>query len=197
MADAFTLPKLPYEENALEPVISARTMSFHYGKHHQAYVTNLNKFAAGTEYASGDLEDIIRRSVSNPRIFNNAAQIWNHTFFWNSLSPKGGGKPSGKLAAAVDEYGGLDKLKADLAEAAKGQFGSGWAWIVSEGGKISVMKTANADNPLTKKLNPILTIDVWEHAYYLDYQNRRPDFVDAVIGKLLNWDFAAENYAKG
>ncbi len=196
MADAFTLPPLPFEDNALEPVISAKTLSFHYGKHHQAYVTNLNKLAAGTEFADLALEAVIRKAQgTNPGIFNNAAQVWNHSFYWNSLKP-GGGAPSGKLKTAIDAYGGLDKLKSDFAEAAKTQFGSGWAWIAAKGSEVVVLKTANAETPLTTSAVPLLTVDVWEHAYYLDYQNKRPDYVAAVIDKLLNWDFAAENFAK-
>jgi Fe-Mn family superoxide dismutase len=195
MADAFTLPKLPFQENALEPVISAQTLSFHYGKHHAAYVANLNKLAEGTKFADMDLETVVRESHNqNPGIFNNAAQVWNHTFYWNCLKP-GTGAPSGKLKAAIEAYGGLDKLKTDLGEAAKTQFGSGWAWLVAKGGKLEVAKTGNAENPLVQGTTPLLTIDVWEHAYYLDYQNRRPDHVTAVIDKLLNWDFAAENFA--
>lgn len=196
MADAFTLPPLPFEENALEPVISAKTLSFHYGKHHQAYVTNLNKLAAGSEFEGQSLEAVIRNSHGkNPGVFNNAAQVWNHSFYWNSLKP-GGAAPSGKLKDAIDAYGGLDKLKTDFGEAAKTQFGSGWAWVVAKGGKIDVAKTGNAENPLLQGTVPLLTIDVWEHAYYLDYQNKRPDHVAAVIDKLLNWDFAAENFAR-
>jgi Fe-Mn family superoxide dismutase len=194
MADPFSLPPLPFADNALEPVISANTLGFHYGKHHAAYVANLNKLVAGTEFAGMDLETVVKKAGGNPGIFNNAAQIWNHTFYWNSLSPKGGA-PSGKLAGAVDAYGGLDKLKADLGDAAKTQFGSGWAWLVSENGKLAVQKTGNADTPMARGVKCLLTIDVWEHAYYLDYQNRRPDYVGAVIDKLLNWNFAAENFA--
>lgn len=199
MADAFTLPPLPFSDTALEPVISAHTLSFHYGKHHKAYVDNLNKLVPGTAFADMKLEEVVRESAgkaANAGIFNNAAQIWNHTFYWHSLSPKGGA-PSGKLADAVTAYGGLDKLKADLGDAAKTQFGSGWAWLVSEKGKLAVQKTGNADTPMAHGANCLLTIDVWEHAYYLDYQNRRPDYVGAVIDKLLNWNFAAENFAKG
>ena len=197
MADAFTLPPLPFEDNALEPVISAKTLSFHYGKHHQAYVTNLNKLVPGTEFEGLDLEAVIKKSQGkNAGVFNNAAQIWNHTFYWNSLSAKGGA-PSGKLAQAIEEFGGLDKLKAEFGDAAKTQFGSGWAWLVSEAGKLKIVKTSNAETPVASGINCLLTIDVWEHAYYLDYQNKRPDYVGAVLDKLLNWEFAAENFAKG
>ena len=199
MADAFTLPKLPFEENALEPVISAKTLSFHYGKHHQGYVNKLNAAVPGTPFADMSLEDVVRESAgkaSTAAIFNNAAQVWNHSFYWNSIAP-GGGAPSGKLKDAIDAFGGLDKLKSEFAEAAKTQFGSGWAWIVAEQGKIGVLKTPNAENPLAKGINALLTVDVWEHAYYLDYQNKRADYVAAILDKLLNWDFAAENFAKG
>ena len=196
MADPFTLPPLPFADTALAPVISANTLGFHYGKHHKAYVDNLNKLAAGTDFADMDLETVVKKAGGNAGVFNNAAQIWNHTFYWHSLSPKGGA-PSGKLADAIGAYGGLDKLKADLGDAAKTQFGSGWAWLVSENGKLAVQKTGNADTPMARGLKCLLTIDVWEHAYYLDYQNRRPDYVAAVIDKLLNWAFAGENFAKG
>ncbi len=196
MADPFTLPPLPFADTALAPVISANTLGFHYGKHHKAYVDNLNKLAAGTDFADMDLETVVKKAGGNAGVFNNAAQIWNHTFYWHSLSPKGGA-PSGKLADAIGAYGGLDKLKADLGDAAKTQFGSGWAWLVSENGKLAVQKTGNADTPMARGVKCLLTIDVWEHAYYLDYQNRRPDYVAAVIDKLLNWAFAGENFAKG
>ena len=196
MADPFTLPPLPFADSALAPVISANTLGFHYGKHHKAYVDNLNKLVAGTDFADMDLETVVKKAGSNAGVFNNAAQIWNHTFYWHSIAP-GGGAPSGKLAAAIDAYGGLDKLKADLGDAAKTQFGSGWAWLVSEKGKLAIQKTGNADTPMARGVKCLLTIDVWEHAYYLDYQNRRPDYVGAVIDKLLNWNFAAENFAKG
>ncbi len=196
MADPFTLPPLPYDQKALEPVISSNTLGFHYGKHHQAYVTNLNKLVQGSEFESMGLEDVIRKSHGkNAGIFNNAAQIWNHTFYWHSLKA-GGSQPGGKLKEAIEAFGGLEKLKADFAEAAKTQFGSGWAWIAARGGKLEVLKTGNAETPLVGGATALLTIDVWEHAYYLDYQNRRPDYVSAVIDKLLNWDFAAENLAK-
>jgi len=198
MADAFTLPPLPFEEAALEPVISARTLGFHYGKHHKAYVDNLNKLVPGTAFADMSLEEVVREAqgkAATAGIFNNAAQVWNHSFYWNSLSPKSSA-PSGKLAAAIEAFGGLAKLKTDLADAAKTQFGSGWAWLVADAGKLAIHKTANADTPMARGTHCLLTIDVWEHAYYLDYQNRRPDYVGAVVDKLLNWDFAAENFAK-
>ncbi len=191
------LPPLPYADNALDPVISANTISFHYGKHHRAYVDNLNKLTAGTEFADLPLEKIIAATAGKPdktAIFNNAAQTWNHTFYWNSLKPKGGGEPPAVLKQKIEaSFGTLDACKKELAAAAMGQFGSGWAWLVLEGGKLKVVKTGNADNPLTAGLKPLLTIDVWEHAYYLDYQNRRADYLNAVLEKVINWDFAAEN----
>jgi Fe-Mn family superoxide dismutase len=192
-----SLPPLPYAENALDPVISANTLSFHYGKHHKAYVDNLNKLIGGTELADSSLEDIIAATAGNAEkagIFNNAAQVWNHTFYWNSLSPRGGGEPPSGLKEKIDSsFGSLDACKKELATAATTQFGSGWAWLVQDGDKLKVVKTGNADSPLTKGMTPLLTIDVWEHAYYLDYQNRRPDHVNAVLDKLINWDFAVRN----
>lgn len=192
-----SLPPLPYAENALDPVISANTLSFHYGKHHKAYVDNLNKLIGGTELADSSLEEIIAATAGNAEkagIFNNAAQVWNHTFYWNSLSPRGGGKPPSDLGGKIDSsFGSLDACKKELATAATTQFGSGWAWLVQDGDKLKVVKTGNADSPLTKGMKPLLTIDVWEHAYYLDYQNRRPDYVNAVLDKLINWDFALRN----
>ncbi|MCE5312689.1 MAG: superoxide dismutase [Nitrospiraceae bacterium] len=191
------LPKLPYAENALEPVISAKTMSFHYGKHHKAYVDNLNKLTANTEYADMSLERIIKATAGKPDkagIFNNAAQVWNHSFYWNSLKPKGGGKPKGKLMAAIESsFGNFDKFAAEFSNAAVTQFGSGWAWLVKDDGKLKITKTSNAETPLIQGIMPLLTIDVWEHAYYLDYQNRRPDYVAAVINKLMNWSFAEDH----
>ena len=199
-ADPFTLPNLPYPQNALEPVISAKTLEFHYGKHHQAYVTNLNKLVAGTPMAEMPLEKIIAETAGKPDktgIFNNAAQCWNHTFYWNSLKPGAGGLPQGDIAKLIDaSFGSFEKLKTELATAATTQFGSGWAWLVKAGDALKVLKTPNSDNPLTQNAKPLLTIDVWEHAYYLDYQNRRGDYVTGVIDKLLNWEFAAANLAK-
>jgi Fe-Mn family superoxide dismutase len=192
-----SLPPLPYAENALDPVISANTLSFHYGKHHKAYVDNLNKLISGTELADSSLEEIIAATsgdADKAGIFNNAAQVWNHTFYWNSLSPRGGGEPPSDLKKKIDSsFGSLDACKKELATAATTQFGSGWAWLVQDGDKLRVVKTGNADSPLTKGMKPLLTIDVWEHAYYLDYQNRRPDYVNAVLDKLINWDFAIRN----
>jgi Fe-Mn family superoxide dismutase len=200
MAQPFTLPPLPFAEGALAPVISAQTLSFHYGKHHKAYVDNLNKLVAGTEFEGQSLEAIIKATAGKADksgIFNNAAQIWNHTFYWNSLKPGGGGAPPSGLAQKIDAaFGSYDKFKSEFANAAVTQFGSGWAWLVAEGGALKLVKTGNAENPITKGQTPLLTIDVWEHAYYLDYQNRRPDHVNAVIDKLLNWDFAATNLGK-
>ena len=194
---AFVLPALPYADNALEPVISANTISFHYGKHHKGYVDNLNKLAAGTEFAGLKLEKIITETAGNTdkdAIFTNAAQAWNHTFYWQSLSPKGSSQPPVVLKQKIEaSFGTLDACKKELATAATTQFGSGWAWLVQDGDKLKVVKTANADSPLTKGMKPLLTIDVWEHAYYLDYQNRRADYVNAVFDKLINWSFAAEN----
>jgi superoxide dismutase, Fe-Mn family len=192
-----SLPPLPYAENALDPVISAHTLSFHYGKHHKTYVDNLNKLISGTELADSSLEEIIAATAGNADkagIFNNAAQVWNHTFYWDSLSPRGGGEPPSDLKKKIDSsFGSLDACKKELATAATTQFGSGWAWLVQDGDKLKVVKTGNADSPLTKGMKPLLTIDVWEHAYYLDYQNRRPDYVNAVLDKLINWDFAHRN----
>ncbi|MBS0327581.1 MAG: superoxide dismutase [Proteobacteria bacterium] len=192
----FTLPPLPFADGALAPVVSANTLSFHYGKHHKAYVDNLNNLVKGTEFESATLERIIGDSAGKPDragMFNNAAQIWNHTFYWSSLTPGGGGKPAGRLASMIDsDLGGYDQFRKDFAAAAVSQFGSGWAWLVAEGGKLKVVKTGNAEVPLTRGQTPLLTIDVWEHAYYLDYQNRRGDYVNAVIDKLLNWGFAAD-----
>jgi Fe-Mn family superoxide dismutase len=193
----FTLPPLPYADNALEPVISANTISFHYGKHHKTYVDNLNNLVKGTDYESASLEKIINETAGKADrapIFNNAAQIWNHTFYWNSLKGNGGGKPSGKLATMIDAaFGSYDNFRKELSATTVSQFGSGWGWLVVDGGALKVVKTANAEVPFTKGQKPLLTIDVWEHAYYLDHQNKRAAYVDAVIDKLLNWDFAAQN----
>ena len=193
------LPSLPYADNALAPVISANTIGFHYGKHHKGYVDNLNKLIAGTEFAELPLTKIITRTAGiadKTAIFNNAAQTWNHTFYWHSLKPKGGGEPSAALKQKIAlSFGSVDACKKELSTAAMTQFGSGWVWLVLDGDKLKVVKTANAENPLTTSMKPLLTIDVWEHAYYLDYQNRRADYVNAVLDKLINWDFAADNLA--
>jgi superoxide dismutase, Fe-Mn family len=196
-ASPLALSPLPYGENALEPIITAKTMSFHYDKHHKGYVDNLNKFIAGTEYAGQSLEKIIASTAGQAEktaIFNNAAQTWNHTFYWKSMSPKGGGEPPAALKQKIESsFGSVDACKKELANTAVSQFGSGWAWLVLDGGKLKVVKTSNADVPLTKGMKPLLVIDVWEHAYYLDYQNRRVDYVDAVLDKLINWEFALQN----
>lgn len=193
----FVLAPLPYADNALDPVISANTLSFHYGKHHNTYVTNLNNLVSGTEFAGQSLEDIIKATAGQSDkagIFNNAAQVWNHMFYWLSLKPNGGSAPTGDLKQKIESaFGSVDECKKEFATAAVTQFGSGWAWLVLDGDKISIAKTSNADSPLTKNIRPLLTIDVWEHAYYLDYQNRRPDYVNAILDKLINWDFAAAN----
>ena len=191
------LPPLPYADNALSPVISANTIGFHYGKHHKGYVDNLNKLIAGTEFADLPLEKIIAATAGKAdktAIFNNAAQIWNHTFYWRSLRPKGGGEPP----AALKQRSRLPSAPSTPARRSwrlreLTQFGSGWAWLVLDGDKLKVVKTGNAEVPMTAGLKPLLTIDVWEHAYYLDYQNRRADYINAVLDNLINWDFAAEN----
>jgi Fe-Mn family superoxide dismutase len=197
-AMAFTLPELPYQKTALEPFMSAQTFDFHHGKHHQAYVTNLNKLIEGTDYAGKTLEQIILASAGDAAkagIFNNAAQVWNHTFFWHSMKPGGGGKPTGELAAKIEkDFGSFEKFAEEFKTAGATQFGSGWAWLVLDNGTLKVTKTANAETPLTKGHTPILTLDVWEHAYYLDYQNRRPDFITTFLDKLVNWEFAASNF---
>jgi Fe-Mn family superoxide dismutase len=200
MAGPFKLSSLPYAEDALAPTISAKTIGFHHGKHHAAYVKTLNELVEGTKFADMKLEEIVRATADSAdekekKIFNNAGQVWNHDFYWRSLTPSQS-KPSGKLKAAVEEFGGEEKLIKALAEAGKTQFGSGWAWIVSKKGKLAVEKTPNAVDPMSKGVNALLTVDVWEHAYYLDYQNERPKYLEAVLGELLNWDFAAENLAQ-
>ena len=199
-ASPLTLPPLPYAENALEPVISAKTLSFHHGKHHKTYVETTNKLIAGTELADLPLEQIVTSTAGKPEhvsIFHNAAQAWNHTFYWRGLKSKGGGEPPASLKQKMEEaFGSVDACKKELSAAAVAQFGSGWAWLVLEGSKLRVLKTPDAETPITKGLRPLLTIDVWEHAYYLDYQNKRVDHVNALIDKLANWEFAAQNLAK-
>jgi len=196
---AFELPALPFAADALAPHISAETLGFHHGKHHNTYVTNLNNLTKDSALAEASLEDVIRGSAGDAAkagLFNNAAQVWNHTFYWNSMKPGGGGSPSGAVASAIDAaFGSYDKFAEEIAAAAATQFGSGWAWLVSEGGALKVAKTANAETPITNGQTPLITIDVWEHAYYLDFQNRRPDYVKAFLDHLVNWDFAAENLA--
>ena len=196
-ATPHVLPPLPYAENTLEPVITAKTIGFHYGKHHKTYVDNLNKLIAGTEYADLPLEKIITGTAGQAEktaIFNNAAQVWNHTFYWKSLIPKGGGEPPAALKQKIEaSFGSVDACKKEIASVAVSQFGSGWAWLVLDGEKLRVIKTANAESPLTTNMKPLLTVDVWEHAYYLDYQNRRADYVNALLEKLINWEFTLQN----
>lgn len=193
----FTLPELPYAPTALEPHMSANTFSYHYNKHHQAYVTNLNNLIKDTPLASKSLEEIIMDSSKDPSkqgIFNNSAQVWNHTFFWHSMKPNGGGVPTGKFGDKINaDFGNFDAFKEAFKTAATTQFGSGWAWLVLDGDKLKILKTGNADLPMAHGQKAILTLDVWEHAYYLDYQNRRPDFVTAFLDHLVNWDFAEKN----
>ncbi|MBN2965131.1 superoxide dismutase [Sulfurospirillum sp. T05] len=194
---SFTLPELPYAPNALEPHISANTLGFHHGKHHQAYVTNLNNLIEGTELASQTLEEIIQAvagDASKAGIFNNAAQVWNHTFYWHSMKPNGGGEPTGAIAAKIKEvFGDFEAFLKEFKTAGATQFGSGWAWLVLEGDTLKITKTPNADTPLAHGQKAILTVDVWEHAYYLDYQNRRPDYLETFFKHLVNWDFANAN----
>lgn len=193
---AFSLPKLPYAENALEPVISAKTISFHYGKHHAAYVNKLNELIVGTDYDGMSLEDIVAKSAKNEKdkaVFNNAGQIWNHNFYWDSMSSKGG-EPSGKLKDALQSsFGGVKEFKDAFQKAAVGQFGSGWAWLVKgKDGKLKITTTSNADTPIAHGETPLLTADVWEHAYYLDYQHRRLDYIAAFLAHLVDWNGANE-----
>lgn len=196
-ASPILLPALPWADAALAPVISANTIGFHYGKHHKGYVDNLNRLVAGSDLADLSLEKIVAATAGKAdktAIFNNAAQIWNHSFYWNSLRPNGGGEPPAALKKQIEaSFGSVDALKKELATAATSQFGSGWAWLVADGARLKVIRTANADLPQTAGLKPLLTIDVWEHAYYLDYQNRRADYVNALIDKLINWEFALQN----
>jgi Fe-Mn family superoxide dismutase len=193
---AFTLPALPYAKDALAPHITAETLEFHHGKHHNAYVTNLNKLLEGKPEAEKSLEDIILSSEGG--VFNNAAQIWNHTFYWHSMKPNGGGAPTGDIAAAITrDFGSFEKFKEEFTAAATTQFGSGWAWLVADkAGKLSVTKTGNADLPMKHGQKAILTIDVWEHAYYIDFRNLRPKYIETFLTSLVNWDFANENLKK-
>jgi superoxide dismutase, Fe-Mn family len=190
-----TLPALPYAKTALVPHISEETMEYHYGKHHQTYVTNLNNLIKGTEFENADLESIIKKSSAG--IYNNAAQIWNHTFFWNSMKPNGGGAPTGKLADAINaKWGSFDAFKAAFQASAVGNFGSGWTWLVKKAdGSVDIVNMGAAGTPLTTGDKALLTIDVWEHAYYIDYRNARAKFVEAFLNALANWDFAAANFA--
>lgn len=196
---AYELPTLPYDRSALEPKISASTLDFHYGKHHAAYVTNFNNLVKDTPLDSMSLEEVIKTTyndASKVGIFNNAAQAWNHTFYWNGIKPNGGGEPTGPLAdKIVADFGSFDAFKTAFKQAGATQFGSGWAWLVLDNGTLKVTKTGNADNPIAHDQIPLLTMDVWEHAYYLDYQNRRPDYIDTFIESLINWDFVAEKFA--
>ena len=192
---AFSLPDLPYAKGALAPYLSQETLEYHHDKHHNAYVTNLNGLIDGTENANKSLEEIIL--VADGPLFNNAAQVWNHTFYWSCMKPGGGGAPAGDVAKAIDSaFGSLDDFKKELTAAAVSQFASGWAWLVLENGALKVTKTGNADLPLKHGQTALLTIDVWEHAYYIDYRNLRPKYVETYLTSLVNWDFVAENYAK-
>jgi superoxide dismutase, Fe-Mn family len=190
---SFELPPLPYAQNALEPHISAETLEYHYGKHHSTYVANLNKLTEGTDNAGKSLEEIIKSASGG--LFNNAAQVWNHTFYWNCLSPNGGGAPTGALAAAIDDaFGSFDAFKEKFSTSAATNFGSGWTWLVKGAdGKLAIVNTSNAGCPITDGVTPVLTCDVWEHAYYIDYRNARPKYVEA-FWNLVNWEFAAANF---
>lgn len=195
---AISLPDLPYDRGALSPHISENTINYHYGKHHAAYVTNLNKLIDSTDLNSASLEEIVQNVAgdgSKVGVFNNAAQVWNHTFYWNSMKPNGGGEPSGEVASLIEkDFGSFDSFAEQFKTAGATQFGSGWAWLVLTNGKLEVRKTANADTPLTESgVTPLLTMDVWEHAYYLDYQNARPTYMDVFLKDLVNWDFVNQN----
>lgn len=195
---AFKLPDLPYGRDALSPHISENTLNFHYGKHHQAYVDNLNKLLDGTDQADASLEEVIRTSAgANPGVFNNAAQVWNHTFYWHSMKPGGGGEPTGAVAEAINKaFGDYASFRTAFSQAGATQFGSGWAWLVATNDGVEVRKTGNAETPLTEDgVTPLLTMDVWEHAYYLDFQNARPKYIETFLDSLVNWDFANQNLA--
>ncbi len=190
---AFTLPELPYARDALAPHISQETIDYHYGKHHQTYVNTLNDLTGG-ERSDADLESVIAGAEVGDKVFNNAAQVWNHTFYWNCMSPSGGGDPTGELGDAIaSAFGSVDDFRGEFTEAAKTQFGSGWAWLAHDGSKLQIVKTANADLPLKHGAKALLTVDVWEHAYYIDYRNARPDYVKTFLDHLVNWDFVAKN----
>lgn len=190
---AIILPDLPYPKNALEPHISARTLEFHHDKHHKAYVDNTNKLIEGTDLAQLDLEAIIKKvagDASKAGVFNNAAQVWNHSFYWNCMKPGGGGAPTGDIAQKINaDFGSYEKFVEEFKNAGVTQFGSGWAWLVLADGKLKIVKTPNAENPMVQGMKPLLVVDVWEHAYYLDYQNRRPDYLTTFVDKLISWDF--------
>jgi Fe-Mn family superoxide dismutase len=189
---AFELPPLPYAMDALAPHISKETLEYHYSKHHQAYVTNLNKLTEGTDDADKPLEDVIMKAEGG--LFNNSAQVWNHTFYWNCMRGDGGGAPSGAVADAINSaFGSYDDFRTKFAEAATTQFGSGWAWLVHDGSKLDIVKTANADLPMRHSQKALLTIDVWEHAYYIDFRNARPNYINTFLDHLVNWDFVAQN----
>ncbi|OFX05334.1 MAG: superoxide dismutase [Alphaproteobacteria bacterium RIFCSPHIGHO2_12_FULL_63_12] len=192
------LPELPYDRKALAPHISENTINFHYGKHHKAYVDKVNSLIEGGKLATASLEEIVRAAKGTDQgLFNNAAQVWNHTFYWRSMRPNGGGAPKGDIAAMIDRsFGGYDAFSRQFADAGAGQFGSGWAWLVKAGDKLEIRKTPNAETPLTEGVTPLLTMDVWEHAYYLDYQNQRPTYIGKFLSDLVNWDFANENLAR-
>ncbi len=196
---AYELPPLPYDYNALDPYISAKTLEFHHDKHHAAYVTNYNNLIKDTDLADKSIEEVIKATYndsSKAGIFNNGAQAWNHTFFWNSLKPGGGGTPTGAVAEKIDaDFGSYDNFKEEFKKAATTQFGSGWAWLVLDNGTLKVINSPNAVNPIALGHTPLLTLDVWEHAYYLDYQNKRPDFIEAFISNLLNWDLVNQQMA--
>ena len=193
---AFELPPLPYAKDALAPHISEETLEFHYGKHHQTYVNNLNKLVEGTDDANASLEDIIGKAETGSGLFNNAAQVWNHTFYWSCMAPGGGGQPSGDVAEAINSaFGSYDEFRKQFVEAATTQFGSGWAWLADDGSGLKIMKTPNADLPLKHGAKALLTIDVWEHAYYIDYRNARPTYIDTFLDKLVNWDHVARTMA--
>lgn len=193
----FSLPKLPYDKTALEPELTAETFDYHYGKHHQKYVSTLNDLLEGSDFHDQTLIDIIKNTAGKEKysaIFNNAAQIWNHTFYWHCMKPKGGGKPSGSLAEKINaDFGSYDKFREEFLKAGATQFGSGWAWLVLKSGKLEVMKTANADLPMAHGVDALLTADVWEHAYYIDYRNKRPDYLEIFLDKLVNWEFVENN----
>jgi Fe-Mn family superoxide dismutase len=194
MKMAFELPPLPYAKDALAPHISEETLEYHYGKHHQTYVTNLNKMVEGTDFANSSLEEIIMNSEAG--VFNNSAQVWNHTFYWSSMTPDGGGAPTGEVADAINSaFGSYDSFVEKFKEAATTQFGSGWAWLVDSGSGLEIMKTANADLPMKHNAKALLTIDVWEHAYYIDFRNARPNYISTFVDSLINWEFVAANMA--